>query len=93
MRQSELIGNYERWQKWPPANYPVFPECWLTSKSTDNPTEITRQDIDLVIRSLRNTNAMPFITGIEGENKFGSAPRIACGGIKSLVIDLELLAA
>ena len=74
------------------ASTSAFVNC-TNGVDGDNPTEITRQDIDLVIRSLRNTNAMPFITGIEGENKFGSAPRIACGGIKSLVIDLELLAA
>jgi len=40
----------------------------------DSPTEITRADIDIVTRSLRNANARPFIAGMEGEMKIGSAP-------------------
>lgn len=40
----------------------------------DNPTEITRSDCDLVIRTLRGNNAYSFLTGVEGENKFGTAP-------------------
>jgi len=40
----------------------------------DSPTEITRSDVDYVIRTLRNASAMSFVTGIPGENKFGSAP-------------------
>lgn len=40
----------------------------------DNPTEITRQDIDIVVRTLRGNNAYSFVTGIGGENKFGTAP-------------------
>jgi len=40
----------------------------------DNPTEITRTDVDYVIRTLRNNSAYSFISGIEGENKFGTAP-------------------
>ena len=40
----------------------------------DNPTEITRSDIDIIVRTLRGNNAYSFITGIEGENKFGTAP-------------------
>lgn len=40
----------------------------------DNPTEITRPDCDLVIRTLRGNNAYSFLTGVEGENKFGTAP-------------------
>jgi N4-gp56 family major capsid protein len=59
----------------------------------DVPTEITRQDIDLVVRTLRNNMAYSFLSGVEGENRFGTAPRIACGGFKPLVIDLEALAA
>lgn len=59
----------------------------------DNPTEITRSDVDTVVRSLRGNSAYSFMSGIEGDNKFGTAPKIACGGFKSLVIDLECLKA
>lgn len=58
----------------------------------DNPTEITRSDCDLVVRTLRGQNAYSFLSGVEGENKFGTAPKMN-GRSKSLVIDLELLAA
>jgi len=40
----------------------------------DNPTEITRSDVDYVVRTLRGNNAYSFVTGVEGENKFGTAP-------------------
>lgn len=40
----------------------------------DNPTEITRADCDIVVRTLRGNNAYSFLSGIEGENKFGTAP-------------------
>ena len=40
----------------------------------DVPTEITRADIDGVIRALRGNNAYSFLSGVEGENKFGTAP-------------------
>lgn len=40
----------------------------------DNPTEITRSDIDVVVRTLRGNNAYSFMTGVEGEDKFGTAP-------------------
>ena len=40
----------------------------------DNPTEITRPDVDTVVRSLRGNNAYSFLSGVEGENKFGTAP-------------------
>lgn len=40
----------------------------------DNPTEITRSDIDTVVRTLRGNNAYSFLSGIEGENRFGTAP-------------------
>lgn len=40
----------------------------------DNPTEITRADIDVVIRTLRGNNAYSFLSGVGGENKFGTAP-------------------
>jgi N4-gp56 family major capsid protein len=40
----------------------------------DNPTEITRSDVDSVVRSLLNNNAYTIMDNIEGEDKFGSAP-------------------
>lgn len=40
----------------------------------DNPTEITRADIDVIVRTLRGNNAYSFMTGVEGEDKFGTAP-------------------
>ena len=40
----------------------------------DNPTEITRNDCDTVVRRLRGNNAYSFLSGVEGENKFGTAP-------------------
>jgi N4-gp56 family major capsid protein len=40
----------------------------------DNPTEITRQDIDALVRTLRGNNAYSFLSGVEGENRFGTAP-------------------
>lgn len=40
----------------------------------DNPSEITTSDIDTVIATLRGNNAYSFVTGIEGENRFGTAP-------------------
>ena len=40
----------------------------------DNPTEITRSDVDFVVRTLRGNNAYSFLTGIEGEDRFGTAP-------------------
>jgi N4-gp56 family major capsid protein len=40
----------------------------------DNPTEITRSDVDTVIRALLNNNAYTIMDNIEGEDKFGTAP-------------------
>lgn len=40
----------------------------------DNPTEITRTDVDTVVRSLLNNNAYTIMDNIEGEDKFGTAP-------------------
>jgi N4-gp56 family major capsid protein len=40
----------------------------------DNPTEITRSDIDEVVRQLLTNNAYTIMDNIEGENKFGTAP-------------------
>jgi len=40
----------------------------------DNPTEITRSDVDTVVRTLRGNNAYSFLSGVQGENRFGTAP-------------------
>ena len=40
----------------------------------DNPTEITRADVDTVVRELLNNNAYTILDNIEGEDKFGTAP-------------------
>ena len=40
----------------------------------DNPTEITRPDVDEIVRTLLNNNAYTILDHIEGENKFGTAP-------------------
>lgn len=57
----------------------------------DNPTEITRTDIDAVVRSLINSDARKIGATIEGENKFGTGK--TCARVKSFLIDLEFLAA
>lgn len=58
----------------------------------DNPTEITRGDIDTVVQTLLNNNAMFITDDIEGELKFGTAPvREAFWGMMSTAVidDLE----
>jgi len=55
----------------------------------DNPTEITRSDVNEVVRTLLNNNAYTIMDNIEGEDKFGTAPR-KNGRFKSSLIDLEL---
>lgn len=40
----------------------------------DNPTEITRSDVDTVVRALLNNDAYTIMDNIEGEDKFGTAP-------------------
>ena len=40
----------------------------------DNPTNITRFDVDRVVRALLNNNAYTILDNIEGEDKFGTAP-------------------
>ena len=55
------------------ASTSSFINC-VNGTNGDNPTEITRADVDTVVRSLRGNSAYSFLSGIEGENKFGSAP-------------------
>lgn len=40
----------------------------------DNPTNITRSDVDTVVRALLNNNAYTIMDNIEGEDKFGTGP-------------------
>lgn len=40
----------------------------------DNPTELTRSDIDTVIQTLAGNNAYTIADNIEGDDKFGTAP-------------------
>jgi len=40
----------------------------------DNPTEITRSDVDEVVRTLLDADAYTVLDNIEGEDKFGTAP-------------------
>jgi N4-gp56 family major capsid protein len=40
----------------------------------DTPTEITRADVDEVVRTLLNNNAYTVLDNIEGQDKFGTAP-------------------
>ena len=53
----------------------------------DIPTEITRSDVDEVVRTLMTNNAYTIMDNIEGEDKFGKL----CAELKSLLIDLEAL--
>lgn len=40
----------------------------------DSPTELTRSDVDTVVRTLLNNNAYTIMDYMEGEDKFGTAP-------------------
>ncbi len=40
----------------------------------DNPTNLSRADIDNVVKTLKNNNAYTITESIEGEDKFGTAP-------------------
>lgn len=40
----------------------------------DNPTELTRSDVDEVVRTLMGADAYTIGSGIEGEDKYGTAP-------------------
>ncbi len=51
----------------------------------DNPTELTRADVDTVVEALVGNNAYTIMDNIEGEDRFGKL----CAEVKSLLIDLE----
>ena len=73
------------------ASTASFINC-VNGTNGDNPSELTRADVDEVIRSLENADAMSIEDGIEGANKFGTAPvrdaYIAMGSTQ-LIGDLE----
>jgi N4-gp56 family major capsid protein len=55
------------------ASTAAFINC-VNGTNGDNPTELTRGDIDEVIRSLANSNAYTISDSIEGTNQFGTSP-------------------
>ena len=55
------------------ASTSSFVNC-VNGSNGDNPTEITRADVDQVVKKLRGNNAYSFLSGIDGENRFGTAP-------------------
>jgi len=55
------------------ASTASFINC-VNGTNGDLPTEITRADIDTVIRTLRGNNAYSFVSGVEGDLRFGTAP-------------------
>lgn len=71
------------------AGTAAFINC-VAGVNGDNPTEITRSDIDGVVRSLLGSNAYTILDNIEGDDKFGTAPKLN-GRFKSSLIDLEAL--
>ena len=42
--------------------------------NSDSPTEMTRSDVDEIIRTLVNNDAYTIADNIEGEDRFGTAP-------------------
>jgi len=57
----------------------------------DNPTEITASDVEVVVSTLFNNNAYTIADNIQGENRFGTAPKMN-GRFKFSLIDLEAVA-
>jgi len=55
------------------AGTAAFINC-VAGVNGDNPTEITRADIDDIVRSLLGSNAYTILDNIEGDDKFGTAP-------------------
>ena len=46
----------------------------VSGTNGDSPTEMTRADVDAVVQTLAGNNAYTIETGIEGEDRFGTAP-------------------
>jgi len=72
------------------ASTAAFINC-VNGANADLPTNLTRTDIDTVVKALRNNNAQSFVTGIGGEDKFATAPvRDAYFGLGSTELIGEL---
>lgn len=68
-----------------------FINC-VNGSNTDNPTELTRTDIDAVVRSLINSDARKISETVEGQNKFGTGPvreAYFAMGSSQVISDLE----
>lgn len=60
--------------------------------NADNPTELTRQDIDIVTRTLISSNARKISGVVEGQDKFGTGPvreAFFCMSHSDVIQDLE----
>jgi N4-gp56 family major capsid protein len=55
------------------AGTAAFINC-VAGVNGDNPTELTRADVNDVVRSLLGNNAYTVLDNIEGDDKFGTAP-------------------
>jgi N4-gp56 family major capsid protein len=55
------------------ASTAAFINC-VGGTNGDNPTNLTRSDVDDVVRALLGNNAYTILDNIEGEDKFGTAP-------------------
>ncbi len=55
------------------ASTAAFINC-VAGTNGDNPTNLTRSDVDDVVRALLGNNAYTILDNIEGDDKFGTAP-------------------
>ena len=55
------------------AGTAAFINC-VAGVNGDNPTELTRNDVDIVVRTLLGNNAYTILDNIEGDDKFGTSP-------------------
>lgn len=55
------------------ASTAAFINC-VNGTNGDNPTNITRDDVNEIVRTLVGSDAKTLTEGIEGENRFGTAP-------------------
>lgn len=55
------------------AGTAAFINC-VSGVNGDNPTELTRSDVDDVVRALLGNNAYTVLDNIEGDDKFGTSP-------------------
>jgi hypothetical protein len=66
------------------ASTAAFINC-TAGVNGDNPTELTRSDVDDVVRALLGNNAYTILDNIEGDDKFGEQS----AELKFSLIDLE----